>query len=510
MTDQFPVIVWFREDLRINYNPALSFALSLDKPILCLYLYDIKNQSVSFTGKASKWWLHHSLLELNKTLEQFETKLLIQKTTSSLNTLINIISTCKASMCVWNRVYAPNLIKRDIKLKSSLVNYQFDHLKETTHFIVKSFNGSLLIEPRKIVNKKNNPYLVFTPFWKKLETHLTQQAADLDNLDFDLLSGLNIRKKLQLTKFHVSDDLCSDNLDNWNLLPKNPNLSSGFQSIGTPGEFNANDRWQSFVKSKLNSYSLQNDYPNMDATSGLSISLKYGEISTYQLYIDLLKIDHPSANKFLLQLAWREFSFYHLYHFPHIIDQPLYEKYQGFPFRKDKSLQYQAWCKGNTGFPIVDAAMRQLYFCGWMHNRLRMIVGSLLCKNLLIDWKLGAHWFFDTLLDGCIANNISGWQWVAGTGADTAANFRIFNPILQSRKFDSQGEYIKKWVVELKDLPIERIHDPWQILQKDKDQKMLDVVEATGYPRPIVDLFASRANALEVYNNHLKTKNTRN
>ncbi len=460
-------IVWFRQDLRINDNPALFEACARHASVMPIYIFDRKN---SVQGRAQAWWLHHSLNALEKSLHaKLKLKLILQQG-DPLAILSELINKFSINAVYWNRCYEPLVIGRDKKIKASLQEIGMD---------VQSFNGSLLNEPWAIRNKKGDFFKVFTPYWKVCRT--------------DLFSS----PKQEIIARPATIEAISDKIDDWKLLPT-VNWASQFSKVWTPGEKGAAQRLTQFINQHLNGYKIERDFPEKDATSRLSPHLHFGEISPEAILraiesvkkdpsCDLIGIEH-----FLSELGWREFSYYLLYHVPSLPHKNFQEDFDAFPWHNDKVL-LRSWQKGMTGYPIVDAGMRELWATGYMHNRVRMIVASFLTKDLFIDWRLGADWFLDTLVDADLANNSASWQWVAGCGADAAPYFRIFNPVLQSKKFDPNGVYIRRWVPELNSLINDVIHAPWEA------SNSAAIYAKINYPRPIVEHSKTRIQALDYY-----------
>jgi deoxyribodipyrimidine photo-lyase len=464
-------IVWLRQDLRLQDNPALNHALTQKNPIIFLYIYDDTSPQEQEIGNAQKWWLHHSLKALNKSIEDtFSTSLVLKKGTP-LTILKEMVKDTKATALYWNRCYEPHSIQRDKDIKS--------HFKEKLD--VDSFNGSLLFEPWEVMNKSGNPFQVFTPFYKHASSHIQPRPVE---------SLRTTKEKHPLIK--------GDDLDDWNLLPTNPDWAKKFEQYWIPGEKGAHEKLDQFLSHGIHYYATKRDVPSVKAVSELSPHIHFGEISPHQAWFQAKASDANQKNilKFLSELGWREFSYYILFHAPHIPTQNFNKKFDHFPWdQNEKALK--AWQTGNTGYPIVDAGMRQLWETGWMHNRLRLIVGSFLTKHLLHSWRHGAAWFQDTLVDADLANNSASWQWIAGSGADAAPYFRIFNPMLQSKKFDPEGTFIRKWVPELKDLSNTDIHAPWEA--SEKALHSADIVLGKTYPHPIIDHQHGRERALETF-----------
>ncbi len=466
-------LVWFRQDLRLTDNPALFEACSNYEKVIPLYILDGKN---SLLGEAQAWWLHHSLTALKKSLA-IETGLkLVLRKGNPLEIILDLVKTLGVDAVYWNRCYEPCSINRDKTIKTTLQDYGTG---------VFSFNGSLLNEPWTIQNKDGNYFKVFTPYWKTCRQALLQKP------------------ELCINNRPTFVETTTDELDDWKLLPR-LDWASKFPDSWQPGENGAQQRLKHFVLHHLNGYKTNRDVPEKNATSRLSPHLHFGEISPWSILkaIEFAKLDPNcdliGAEHFLSELGWREFSYYLLFHFPSLPHQNFREEFDKFPWHNDNSL-LKKWQKGMTGYPIVDAGMRELWNTGYMHNRVRMIVASFLTKGLFVDWRLGADWFLDTLVDADLANNSASWQWVAGSGADAAPYFRIFNPILQSQKFDANGTYIKKWVPELAALNKDIIHAPWE----SNDATM--IYRKIDYPKPIINHSEARAQALNYYN-QLKKK----
>lgn len=466
-------LVWFRHDLRLNDNPAFIEACSHHQFVIPLYIYDEKN---SVLGGAQGWWLYHSLTSLSNSLEQLALNLIFRKG-DPLEIILDLVKKASVSSVYWNRCYEPAAILRDKKIKTTLLEQGI---------VVQSFNGSVLHEPWTIRNKSGNYFKVFTPYWKHCKQILNiQPAMCLEHRP----SGIEVQ---------------SDKLLDWKLLPT-INWAARFNDYWTPGEGGAQHKLHEFIEYQLNGYKKNRDFPIKNATSRLSPHLHFGEISpsTILRAIELVKFDPDcdlvSAEHFISELGWREFAVYLLYHFPKLPSENFRKEFDAFPWYNDEKL-LSSWQKGLTGYPIIDAGMRELWVTGYMHNRVRMIVASFLTKGLLIDWRLGADWFLDTLVDADLANNSANWQWVAGCGADAAPYFRIFNPVLQSQKFDPDGSYIRHWVPELSQLENQSIHAPWESV----DSQWIYI--NTNYPMPIINHHDARTRALNYYN-QLKRKN---
>ena len=458
-------IIWFRQDLRLDDNPAFIEACHACDTLIPLYIYDLKT---SILGQAQAWWLHHSLIALEAALKKRGLPLVLRKG-EALPTLLKLIEKYHIDAVFWNRTYEPVSIARDTHIESTLVD---------RNITVKHFNGSLLNEPCNIYNKTGGYFKVFTPYWKACVQQVSIPAY----------------KKIITYPKAIAVD--SDALDSWQLLPQ-CNWAAQFKNYWEPGEKGASKKLVLFIDQHLKSYKHDRDFPAKNATSGLSPHLHFGEISPQTIWRAIQEAqlnrgcDIPSAEHFLSELGWREFSTYLLYHFPRLPIDNFRPEFNAFPWVED-SHALQCWQKGRTGYPIVDAGMRELWATGYMHNRVRMIVASFLIKDLLIDWRVGADWFLDTLVDADLANNSASWQWVAGCGADATPYFRIFNPILQSQKFDPSGRYIRKWIPELSQYSDKDIHTPW-MAKHPHNQGMHD------YPPPIIDHHATRERALSYY-----------
>lgn len=467
---QKPAIVWFRLDLRIADNPALSAAGGSGAPVLPVYVLE-EGADDGPLGGAGRWWLHRSLARLSERLSALGAPLLLLRGRAA-ELIPDLVQQTGASAVYWNRRYEPAAVQRDRTIEDSL---------RRAGVAVETFNSALLFEPWTVQTGSGGPFRVFTPFWKAC-LRLPAPPRPLPALE-RLAGGP--------TAPH------SDRLEDWGLLPTAPDRSGGIAWRWTPGEDGARTRLERFLDI-LPGYVTGRDRPDLDATSRLSPHLRWGEIGPRQVWHAVEARRHAGggdgpAGKFQAELGWREFCHHLLFHFPHIVQDNFRPEFDAFPWR-DEETGSGAWTRGRTGFPIVDAGMRELWATGWMHNRARMIAASFLVKDLLVDWRRGMAWFEDTLVDADLANNAASWQWVAGSGADAAPFFRIFNPVLQGEKFDPDGSYVRRWVPELAQLPANWIHRPWGA-PADVLRDACVTLDET-YPRPIVDHGAARRRAL--------------
>ncbi|WP_269713468.1 cryptochrome/photolyase family protein [Caulobacter sp. NIBR2454] len=473
MTQHSPVIVWFRRDLRLADNPALHMAAHQGAPVVPLYILD-ETDGVRPMGAASLWWLDKSLRALAEDLETIGSRLILRRGPAA-DILKAVVKETGADRVVWNRLYDPDTIERDKAIKADL---------ERDGIACASHNASLLSEPWEIKTGGGGAYKVFTPFWRALRSQLQ----------------LNVLHRAPGELKAPPRQPNSDALDDWKLHPTHPDWSTGF-SNWTPGEAGARERLHDFLDDRLRDYAEGRDFPARQATSRLSPHLHFGEIGPRAIW----RAAHAAADrgasdsqvdKFLSELAWREFNHNLLFARPDLPQNPFKPAFDHLPWRKDNH-GLGAWKHGRTGFPFVDAGMRELWATGYMENRVRMVAASFLTKHLLIDWREGEAWFWDTLLDADMANNVNNWQWVAGCGADASPFFRIFNPIAQGEKFDAEGDYIRRWVPELAGLPAKYIHAPWNAPKAVLDKAGVRLGET--YPTCIVEHDAARRRALDAY-----------
>jgi len=471
-----PAIVWFRRDLRMADNPALAAAHASGRPILPVYILD---EGRFFSpGGAQRWFLHGALQSLSAELQRLGAPLILRRGPES-QTLRALVAESGAGAVYWNRRYAGEEIATDKALKEELQARGIE-----TH----TFNGSLLREPWELKTKTGGAFKVFTPFWRALqEAGPSRAQAPTPRA----LSG-------------ASNPPASDSLADWRLRPQSPDWAAAFPAVWKPVSEEAHALLSRFLARKVDSYPDDRNLPAQDATSRLSPHLALGSISPLEVWtatqaaVAAGAADESAARKFLSEIAWREFAYSLLFHFPRLAEDAWRTEFTAFPWRRDDRA-FHAWKNGRTGVPIVDAGMRQLWRTGWMHNRVRMIVASFLVKNLLIDWRLGERWFWDTLVDADPANNPASWQWVAGSGADAAPYFRIFNPVAQSERFDPDGAYIRAFVPELAGLPDAHIHAPWMAPRSVLASADIRLGEDGGYPAPIVNLATTRVRALNAY-----------
>lgn len=465
-----PILVWLRKDLRLTDNPALNAAVATGRPVIPLYILD-ETPGIRPMGAASLWWLDKSLAALGADIDKRGGRLILRRGQAA-GVLDDLIAETGAAGVFWNRLYDKASIDRDAAIKADV---------RARGLACESFNASLLNEPWTVKNGSGEGYKVFTPYWRAArehigEVHVTAAPAALPS---------------------PAAWPSSDGLSDWGLHPTRPDWSTGF-SMWSPGEAGAVDRLVSFLSSKIQDYADKRDIPGVEVTSLLSPHLHFGEIGPRQIWVATRaeaaagNIPVAQADKFLSEVGWREFNHSILFHRPDITTANFRPEFDAFPWNHDDAA-FAAWTRGQTGYPIVDAGMRELWATGFMHNRVRMIVASFLIKHLLIDWRQGEAWFWDTLLDADLANNVGNWQWTAGSGADAAPYFRIFNPITQGEKFDPRGVYVRRWVPELSNLPDKVIHSPWTA------PTHLTPAAKRTYSRPVVDHARARQRALDAY-----------
>ena len=452
--NQSPVIVWFRDDLRLADHPALSAAVKSGQPVVCLYVFDEKTPGVRPLGGAAKWWLAGSLRALGEAVAKRGGTLVLRRGAAQ-SVIADVARETGASTVYWNR-----RIDSGAKAGGAI-----EQLLSKQGVAVRTFQAALLHEP-PLFGKSGKPLQVFTPFWRTLQELGTPRAPLPAPKRIDSVNGV-----------------ASDKLENWHLEPAKPDWAGGMRAFWTRGEVGAHKRLSAFLDDELAGYATQRDRPDIAGTSRLSPHLRFGEISPFQVWhaakmvADSAPARARDVEKFLSEIGWREFCYHLLCQHPDLATENIDKRFDKFPWRTDRKA-LRAWQKGETGYPIVDAGMRQLWQTGWMHNRVRMVVASFLVKHLLIDWREGEQWFWDTLVDADPANNPASWQWVAGCGADAAPYFRVFNPTIQNEKFDPKGDYVRKFVPEFAGA---------------------GTLFATPYPEPIVDHKAARERALKAF-----------
>ena len=458
---------WFRQDLRLSDNPSLYHA-SKNNQVLPIYILDDENSGEFSMGGANRFWLHHSLKNLKENLNH---NLSIFQG-DPLKTLLEIINRNNVTSVYWNRCYEPWRIKRDTQIKSKL---------ESKGISVFTYNGSLLWEPWTIKKNDGAPYKVFTPFFRKGCLNSKEPRKPLPRVN---------------TSNFINDKNLSLNLSDLSLLPP-VRWDIPMESHWNIGEMGAYDRLSKFIDSGINHYKDGRNFPAKPFVSRISPHIHFGELSPNQAwYLAKEKGGDKNIDHFLSELGWREFSYSQLYFNPQLPRKNLQSKFDAFPWENNPQ-NLLAWQKGQTGIPMVDAGMRELWLTGSMHNRVRMVVGSFLVKNLLLNWHHGERWFWDCLVDADLASNSASWQWIAGCGADAAPYFRIFNPVTQGEKFDPDGEYIRQYIPELKELPNKYLYNPSEAPKEVLDKA--NIVIGKDYPEPIINLKASREKALDAF-----------
>ena len=467
MSQANPVIIWLRRDLRLADNPALHAGVQSGKPLILLYI-DETNKGRAL-GAASKVWLHHSLISLSNSISEKGGQLILRRGPAA-DVLNDIIAKTGADEVHWNRRYEGWARENDQTLKTNL---------KSRGLRAESYKANLLSEPWEVTTKTGGFYKVFTPFWRAARASFT--------VDPDLPAPMNL---------NGFKGLVSDKITDWNLLPSSLDWGSKIMTYHKAGEAHAMRRLKNFLAGPVNQYDVQRDRPDNEAgTSKLSPHLAFGEISPRQIWNMAYGVGGDS-DKFLSEIGWREFSYTLLFYNPDLARQNYKPDFDKFPWDSDP-VKVEAWRRGQTGYPFVDAGMRELWQTGWQHNRVRMVCASFLIKHLLTDWRVGENWYWDTLLEADPASNAASWQWVAGSGADASPYFRIFNPFTQAEKFDPNGDYVRKYIPELAKLPRKYIHQPW--IAPPDILSQAGVQLGKTYPKPIVDHKTARELALQSY-----------
>jgi deoxyribodipyrimidine photo-lyase len=474
MQSQHPALVLFRHDLRIADNRALAAAAENGRPVVPVFVFDEVSPGTRPLGGARRWWLHHSLAALAHDLAGLGSPLVLRR--GRMDAVVDaLIAETGAGAVFWNRRYDPAGRAVDAELKAAL---------RERGLAVQSFEGQLAHEPSLLTTKGGGPFRVFTPFWRAFS------------------AGAEPRDPVDAPAALLPPDspAAGEALEDWALLPTAPNWADGFAARWTPGEAGARAALDAFVEGGLAGYAADRDVPDGDTTSRLSPHLAHGEITPFQV-LSALKRGRVAGSpadreKFRQEVGWREFSWHLLFHNPDLGSENFNKAFDAFAWAADAP-GLAAWRRGMTGYPIVDAGLRELWRTGWMHNRVRMVAASFLVKHLLVDWRQGEEWFWDTLVDADLASNAASWQWVAGSGADAAPYFRIFNPVLQGEKFDPDGAYVRRWVPELATLPARYIHRPWEAPRDILFHASVKLGET--YPVPVVEHEHARRRALAAY-----------
>lgn len=465
-----PVILWFRRDLRLDDNAALTQACQSGHPVICVYIREPAGEANFPMGGAQEWWLHHSLQALGADLEKKGNRLILASGHAK-SVLTRLAKETGATCLFYNRHYDRDTI--DQKIVTALKDDGIE---------VKRFRGQLLHDPETMRTGSGGAYRVYTPFWRALE----KDGEPREPLD----APGKIPAPARLPE--------TETLTAWKLLPQKPNWASEFSDLWSPGEKGAYAQLKRFIAKPVQSYKSDRDVPALsEATSLLSPHLAFGEISPARVWFATRDL-HATEDviHFRKEVVWREFCYHLLVEFPKLAEENWNGRFDGFPWQFNETF-WQSWIKGQTGYPIVDAGMRQLWRHGYMHNRVRMIAASFLIKDLMIDWRKGEKWFRDTLLDADPASNAANWQWVAGSGADASPFFRVFNPILQGEKFDPAGDYVRRFVPEIAKLPAKYIHKPFDAPKAELEKAGIRLGQT--YPRPVVNHGHARDKALSAY-----------
>ncbi|MEQ8695526.1 MAG: deoxyribodipyrimidine photo-lyase [Bauldia litoralis] len=467
-TADAPRLFWFRDDLRLDDNPGLSAACRGGSPLILLFVLDDSDDGTRRLGGAARWWLHGSLESLSQDLAALGQTLTLRRGPAR-DVVRDLVEETGVRRAFWNRRYgfAGDL---DSDVAADL---------EKAGCATEAFSANLLFEPGAVRSGKGDPFRVYSAYWRA--------AQQTDEIRDPVSAPKTLPPPLP--------DLSGESLDALALLPTHPDWAGGMRDAWQPGEAGASERLRAFLDDRVAAYAKRRDFPADPATSKLSPHLRFGEISPVQIWHATAKV--REAQKFRAEVGWREFAWHALAQAPDMTRANLRDEFDGFPWADPDEEILRAWQMGRTGYPIVDAGMRQLWQTGWMHNRVRMVVASFLTKHLLIDWRHGEQWFWDTLVDADPANNPFGWQWVAGSGFDAQPYFRIFNPVLQGQKFDPDGAYVRTFVPEIAELADRDIHTPWEA--SPMELKAAGIELGVDYPTPIVDHREARARALEAY-----------
>jgi deoxyribodipyrimidine photo-lyase len=461
----------------LDDNTALQAAVAAGGGVIPVFLWSPEEEKPWPPGAASRWWLHQSLTALERSLREKGSRLIVRRG-DTVAILKAFIQETGARKVCWNRRHEPKIRERDANVAKTLASSGAE---------IDEFEGSLLFEPIQIQKKSGGPYQVFTPFWKA--------CLSKDEPERPATAPRSLPAPEKFPGSLPIGDLGLEPQIDW---------AAGLRKTWSPGEDGARTQLRRFLKRAVTDYKTARDLPTFECTSRLSPHLHFGEISPRRVWHEIRRAQAKHASRgergwktgpesYLRELGWREFAYHLLHHFPHTTSEPLREQFAGFPWRKS-SKDLEAWQTAKTGYPIVDAGMRELWATGWMHNRVRMVVASFLVKDLRLSWLDGARWFWDTLVDADLANNTLGWQWVAGCGADAAPYFRVFNPVSQGEKFDPAGEYVRRWIPEIAGLPNRWIHKPWEA--PPMERQLAGVVLGKTYPEPIVDHAEARRQAL--------------
>ena len=462
-------LVWIRDDFRVNHNSALAYASENHDQVSTVYIFnpeDYENKR-----EAQRWWIYHSLINFKQELSKFNISL--ELLVGDEVQVLKKIKTADNVSLYWNKIPEPGEEKKETKIIKNFeeknINYKF-------------FKGNILSEYKEVTKDDGTPFKVFTPFWRVAEQVYLNKVPPK--------KSKTKKKNKKIFIFKQSSDLSK-------VLP-NKNWFKKFEKYWTPSEIRSGKVLDELIEKKIGNYHKTRDYPSIEGTSKISPYLKHGQVHVEKIWESCQNIQNKNTGyrKFVNEIGWREFSHSLINYFPQMLKGNLRKEFDSFPWIENKK-NLEAWKKGLTGYSIVDAGMRELYETGWIHNRVRMIVGSFLVKHLRIHWKEGEKYFRNTLLDFNVANNVASWQWVAGCGADAAPYFRIFNPILQGEKFDKDGTYVKHWVPELKNVPSKFIHRPWEM--DDETQKSINIKIGKDYPLPIVDHAKAREQALKAF-----------